>query len=100
MNTLQKGQVRYIVFKDKDSWYAAGLEFNIVESGDDARLAMINLFDAMQGYVEAARKVKGTRLAPLNQKPDPEYIKLWDMLNSSKPVKSPYEINSFGVMKV
>ena len=31
-NTLQKGSVRYIVFKENDVWYAAGLEFNVVES--------------------------------------------------------------------
>jgi hypothetical protein len=100
MNTLDKGQVRYIVFKDKGVWYAAGLEFNIVESGDDPRIAMNNLFDAMAGYVESCRKVKGARLAPLNQKTDPEYEKLWATINAPKKTKSPFLINTFGVMKV
>jgi len=100
MNTLEKGQVRYIVFREKDTWYAAGLEFNIVESGDDPRIALLNLFDALQGYVESCRKVRGVRLAPLNQKPDVEYDKLWKIATSSKNVKSPYQINTFGVVRV
>ena len=100
MNTSKKGAVRYIVFKDEDTWYAVGLEFNIVESGDDARIAMINLFDAMTGYVESYGKIGGARLAPLNQEADPEYEKMWKNLNSAKPIKSPFEINTFGVMSV
>jgi hypothetical protein len=97
MNTPQKGSVRYIVFKDDGVWYAVGLEFNIVESGDDPRVVLNNLFDAMEGYVESFSKVKGSRLAPLNQKPDAEYEKLWAIVNAKKPVKSPYLINSYGV---
>lgn len=100
MNTLQKGQVRYIVFKDKDTWYAAGLEFNIVESGDSPRMALLNLFDALEGYVESCRKVKGARLAPLNQVADPEYEQLWNAITAPKPLKSPLKINTFGVVQV
>lgn len=100
MNTLQKGQVRYIVFKDKDTWYAAGLEFNIVESGDDARIALLNLFDALEGYVESCRKIKGARVAPLNQTADLEYEQMWINITASKPIKSPLEINTFGVLQV
>jgi len=97
MNTTQKGSVRYIVFKDNRVWYAVGLEFNIIESGDDPRIAYNNLLDAIDGYVESIAKIKGSRLAPLNQKPDAEYEKLWSILNAKKPVKSPYQINSYGV---
>ncbi len=100
MNTPQKGSVRYIVFKDTDTWYAVGLEFNIVESGDDPKIALNNLFDAIQGYVESSRKLKGTRVSPLNQKPDPEYERLWTIVNRSKGIKSPYQISTFGVTKV
>lgn len=100
MNTAQKGKVRYIVFKDSDTWYAVGLEFNIVESGEDPRIAMINLFDAMDGYVESYRKIKGSRFTPLNQTADPEYEKMWKNLTSPKPVKSPFEINTFGFTSV
>jgi len=100
MNTPQKGSVRYIVFKDADTWYAVGLEFNIVESGDDPRIALNNLFDAMQGYVESCRKVKGIRVSPLNQKADPEYEKLWSTVNSEKKVRSPFQISTFGVARV
>lgn len=97
MNTPQKGQVRYIVFKDAGTWYAVGLEFNIIESGESPLIALNNLFDAMEGYVESCRKVKGSRLSPLNQKTDTEYEKLWKIANSKKPVKSPYKISTFGI---
>lgn len=97
MNTPQKGKVRYIVFKDGDSWYAVALEFNIVESADDPRIALNNLFDAVSGYVESCRKVKGFKMSPLNQKPDTEYEKLWKIANSKKAIRSPYKINTYGV---
>jgi hypothetical protein len=100
MNTLQKGKVRYIVFKDQNTWYAAGLEFNIVEAGEDARIALLNLFDAIQGFVEACRKIKGSRLAPLNQKTDPEYEKLWKIATAPRKVRSPFEISTYGVQTV
>lgn len=94
------GSVRYIVFKDADTWHAVGLEFNIVESGDDPRIALMNLFDAIQGYVESCKKLKGYRMAPLNQKADSEYEKLWAILNTPKKVKSPYQISTSGVVSI
>ncbi len=105
MNTTQKGTVRYIVFKEKGTWYATALEFNIVESGPDPRIALINLFDAIEGYVVSARKAKGFRINPLlNQKTDPEYEKLWSIATASttkkKAVASPYEINTYGVTSI
>lgn len=100
MNTPQKGKVRYIVFKDVDTWYAVGLEFNIVESGDGPRIALNNLFDAMQGYVESSHKVKGTRMSPLNQKSDIEYEKLWSRLTSSKKTKTPFLVDTWGFATV
>ncbi len=100
MNTTQKGKVRYIVFKDKDIWYAVGLEFNIVESGDDSRIALLNLFDAMEGYVEAVRRIKGVRFSPLNQEASPEYEKMWSNLQSKKKVKTPFTISTYGFATV
>ncbi len=100
MNTPQKGSVRCIVFKDGDTWYAVGLEFNIVESSDDPTVAYNNLQSAMQGYVESQRKIKGSRVAPLNQKTDKEYEDLWANLNSKKSVKSPYQVKYFGVTRI
>jgi len=97
-NTPAKGQFRHIVFKDKGVWYAVALEFNIVESSDDPRLAYFNLLQAVDGYIAAIRKIKGARnFASLNQTPDAEYQKLWDTLVSGKLIKSPYQINSFGI---
>ena len=99
-NTLQKGSVRNIIFKEGNTWLGVALEFNIVESGDDPKIALINLFDAMQGYVESCQKIKGSRISPLNQKPAPEYEKLWSVANAPKKVKSPFQINTYGVATV
>ena len=96
MNTNKKGKFRHIVFRDGGTWYAVALEFNIVEASDDPKLAFLNLLQAVSGYVKSANKIKGSRLAPLNQKPDPEYESLWNKITSPKAVKSPYEINMFG----
>ena len=85
-NTLQKGSVRYIVFKEADTWYAVGLEFNIVETGDTPDEALFLLFGAIRGYVNSAKKIKA-RPGILNQKIDPEYEALWGKREStSKPV--------------
>lgn len=102
MNTPQKGQFRHIVFKDGDTWYAVALEFNIVESADDPKLAFFNLLQAVSGYIDSCKKLKGARYAPLNQKTDSEYEKMWSILNSNKNVgiKSPFQINMFGVSKI
>jgi len=100
MNTPEKGSFRHIVFRDGDTWYAVALEFNIVESSDDPKLAFLNLLQAVEGYVISCNKIKGARVSPLNQKTDPEYETLWKSLNSEEPIKSPYEISMFGVSKV
>lgn len=98
-NTLQKGGIRYIVFKDADSWYAVGLEFNIVESGDTPQEALILLFEAVQGYVESARKIKA-RPSILNQKIDAEYSQMWNNLErgTGEPAKLP--IFTFGTLSL
>ena len=47
-NTLQRGSVRYIVFKDDGVWYAVALEFNIIESGDDPREVLVSLLKPLR----------------------------------------------------
>ena len=95
-NTLKKGSVRFIIFKEDDTWYGVALELNIVEEGDNPVEVMASLFQAVQGYVETARKLK-MRPIPLNQKPDKEYEELWNNLEKSKIKKDkPKEIYSFG----
>ncbi len=96
MNTAQKGRVRYIVFKEKDTWYAVGLEFNIVEYAEDPQIALLRLFEALDGYLESFRMIKGARPYVLNQTTEKEYEDLWQKLQSGKPIKSPYQIDSFG----
>ena len=82
-NTLKNGLVRYIVFKEGEKWYAVALEFNIIEEGDDPREVLLLLFEAIQGYVESARKIKA-RPQILNQKSDREYEDLWSLLQRRK----------------
>ena len=98
-NTLKKGSIRNIVFKEDDTWYAVGLEFNIVTEGDTPEVASFNLQEAIVGYLESLKnsKVGGLRTeAILNQTPDPEYDALWQKLEGNKPIPSPYQIHSFG----
>ncbi len=97
MNTPEKGKFRHIVFRDGDSWYAVALEFNIVESSDDPKLALMNLLQAVSGYVQSSRKLKGARFYPLNQKSDPEYERLWKNLHAPKTVESPFQIYTYGI---
>ena len=82
-NTLQKGSARAIVFREGDTWYGACLEFNIIESGTNPREALLLLLEAVEGYLESARKIKA-RPQILNQKPDAEYEKMWSDLRQAK----------------
>lgn len=97
MNTLEKGRVRYVIFKEADGWYAAALEFNIVEHGDSYEEAWLMLFEAMKGYVDAARKIKA-RPNILNQKADAEYEKMWK--ESSRPEAKKSNVLTSGVMNL
>jgi len=96
-NTLNKGSVRYIIFKEDDVWYGVALEFNIVEEGDNPVEVMASLFQAMEGYVETAQRLK-MRPMPLNQKPDKEYEEMWKGLERDKTEKDSKskQIYSFG----
>ena len=100
MNTTKKGSVRCIIFKDGDTWYGVALEFNIVESADDADVVRFNLDEAIQGYVESMKKLKGTRVSPLNQEPAKEYDDLWTKLVEGESIPSPYKVKSFGFTRV
>ncbi len=100
MNTTKKGSIRCIIFKDGDTWYGVALELNIVESADDADVVRFNLDEAIQGYVESQKKLKGTRVSPLNQKPIKEYSDLWKILVTGKAIPSPYKVRSFGFTRV
>ena len=86
-NTLQKGSVRILVFKEGADWYATALEFNIVESGSTPQEAWLLLLEAVRGYVESAKKIKA-RPSILNQSVDAEYEEKWrealESLNGKK----------------
>jgi len=96
-NTLNRGSVRFIIFREDKCWYGVALEFNIVEGGDNPLEVMASLFQAIQGYVETAQKLK-MRPMPLNQKPDKEYQNLWNELKKNEPQKitKPKQIYTFG----
>ena len=92
---MSKGSVRCIIFKEADTWYGVGLEFNLVEEGEDPVAVMASLHQAIRGYVETARKYKMRPFA-LNQKPDEEYEKLWNKLEGGERVPSDKQIYHFG----
>ncbi len=96
-NTLQKGSVRYLVFKEGNVWYAVGLEFNIVESGDTPQEAILLLFEAFSGYVEAAKKIK-SRPSILNQATNSEYEEMWQ--NSQENKKQTNNVFSSGILNM
>ena len=100
MNTAKKGRVRYIIFKEGDTWYGVALEFNIVIEGDSSAVVNFNLQEAIRGYIESMRKIKGSRSAPLNQKPDAEYLNLWNRLTTDKRVPSPIQVQNYGFTRV
>jgi predicted RNase H-like HicB family nuclease len=96
-NTLQKGSVRFIIFRDGDNWYGVCLDFNIVEAGDTPQEATLLLSEAIEGYLESARKIKA-RPYILNQKPDPEYEEMWDKIEEKKSLSK--EVFSFGSFNI
>ena len=97
-NTLKKGSVRILVFREADTWYATALEFNIVEAGDTPREVMLLLFEAVEGYLESARKIKA-RPTIFNQSSDPEYEKKWyENIESKKQSSSVFFAGMMNVM--
>lgn len=98
-NTLQRGSVRFIIFRDGDTWYGTCLEFNIVEEGSTPREAYILLSEAVIGYLESARKIK-TRPHILNQRTDPEYEMLWNSLQEKGRKKVEKKVFSFGSLNI
>lgn len=95
-NTLQKGSVRFIIFKEDATWYGVCLEFNIVEEGSTPQEAYMLLNEAAQGYVESARKIKA-RPHILNQVSDCEYESLWSKLQGAEDQKEKMpSVFSFG----
>ncbi len=104
MNTVKNGQVRTIIFKEENTWYGVALEFNIVVEGDTYEAANFDLLEAIRGYVDSLKKIKGFRShainSSLNQLADQEYENIWDKLQANKPVPSPIQVKSFGFMRV
>ena len=93
-NTLKYGSVRTIIFRENDTWYAVGLEFNLVTEGDTPEIASFKLGEAISGYVEslANSDIGGLRTEGiLNQTADSEYEELWNKLENNEPVPSPYK---------
>lgn len=103
MNTPQKGQFRWMIFKDKKDWVGSALEFNIVVTGSDPRVVEAELNDAVMGYLESAKKVKGLRNqqinAILNQTSDAEYEARWadaqKTLRTNTSIPSPLSANMY-----
>lgn len=88
-NTLQQGSIRYLIFKEGDVFFGVALEFNIVIEAAHPMEALLLLNEAVQGYLESARKAK-LRSYVLNQRPDEEYEKMWQEYQGRK-LKEKYE---------
>ena len=88
-NTLQKGSVRFLIFRDGKSYFGVALEFNVIVEAASPQEAFFFLTEATNGYLEAARKVK-IRPVVLNQKTDPEYEKMW-LAYQDRKLKEKYE---------
>ena len=84
-NTLKKGSVRFLIFRDGESFFGVALEFNDVVEAASPQEAYIFLNEAASGYLESAKKTK-LRPSVLNQKPDAEYEKMWQA-NQDKKLK-------------
>lgn len=95
LNTLEKGDVRVLIFKKAKNWIGVVLDFNIVEVGSDPSKIMIALDEAIRGYVLSARKAK-LRPQILNQIAEEEYEDLWNKLENKKTISSPIKVHSFG----
>ena len=76
-----------MIFKEGKSWVGAALEFDGVVTGDDPRVVEAELNEAVLGYLESAKKLKGIRTqkinAILNQEPAEEYEKRWSAVRKS-----------------
>lgn len=99
-NTLQKGSVRYVIFKEKDTFFGVALEFNVVVEAASQIEAIVLLNEAIAGYLSSARKAK-LRPHILNQTVDSEYEKMWNSVQKSdvkrsttRSSKSPYVLSS------
>lgn len=88
-----------MIFKQGRDWHGVALELNIVESGNDPREVMLMLDEAVRGYIETAGKREASAKV-LNQTADPEYEKLWALMQNNKPVKAPTKVYSFGTLSV
>ncbi|MEK7568536.1 MAG: hypothetical protein AAB497_00285 [Patescibacteria group bacterium] len=97
-NTLQKGSVRYVVFKERDVFFGVALEFNVIVEAASQIEAIVLLNEAVQGYLESARKFK-LRPHVLNQAIEPEYEQMWQSVQGvgkrvARATKSPYVLSS------
>ena len=82
-NTTEKGQVRFIIFREGSTWYGVALEFNIVVDAASKNEALNNLDSAIKNYVDTVR-IHRIRESVLNQDTSSEYSQLWKDLNAGK----------------
>lgn len=90
-NTLKKGSVRIISYKDKkdETFYATALEFNLTVDAQSKEEALLELKEAVLDYVKIANDLNDPSI--LNQNPDVELEKMWeDLINNRKAKASPY----------
>jgi len=92
MNTLEKGQVRVLIYRDNAEgvWYGSALEFNLTIDGTDKDEVLFELNHAITEYVRSAQEIGAAEL--LNQDVDQELDALWNACinNEERVIDSPY----------
>lgn len=77
-NTKSEGSIRLLVWKEREGWYSACLEFGIVdEPRQDRELAWYSIMSAVKEYLEAVAK-EGLSDSNLNRSVDPDIELKWE----------------------
>lgn len=102
-NSVKKGTVRFIIFKERETWFGVALEFGIVIDADSSEDAYTQLQDATHSYLESFRdgSIRESEAEPLlNKTAEPEYEELWNRYHARQPIPSPITIRSVGELAV
>ena len=93
--------IRYIVFREKDTWYGVALELNIVVDGDTADQVVASLFDAITGYHDVQDDPQFEGKTFHEPAVDPEYEALWKQSQQAKgSIKSPLQVYTSGTRQL
>lgn len=107
-NTLQKGKVRWVIYRENKQWYGYCLEFGVSVFGDTPGDVHRELSSACKGFVDSLRNAnkkgemsKSDVESLLNQKAPALYEQLWARVESKRrSVKSPIQVHERGELVI